>query len=86
LEGFRLSPWRFAIFTEIGANSGTQLRFVARPDLAHLDPAPEAMGHVADQLAKIDPLLGREVAGDTPPGEGGLDLDHLHVQPQLFHP
>jgi len=21
LEGFRLSPWRFAIFTEIGANS-----------------------------------------------------------------
>src|SRR4029453_669025 len=56
------------------------LGLVADADLAQLDPGAEAGRQVLDQLAEVDPVLGREVERDAVPGEGDLDLRQVHLE------
>src|SRR5262249_49864557 len=75
-----LEPGRAAEGAAARAAAVEALGLVAHPDLAQLDPAPEAGGEVLDELAEVDPMLGREVEGDPVAGERHLDLGQVHLE------
>src|SRR5207244_3107370 len=58
-----------------------ELGRVARADLAHLDPRVELAREVADQLAKVDALVGVEIDGHAARRGLHLDVHDLELEP-----
>src|SRR5690606_5988732 len=77
-------PRAAAELTPAGADAAHTARLLARPDLLHVYPRPEAVRQFPQQIPEIDALLGRIV--ERGPAAIALELHvaHLHVQTRLL--
>ena len=62
---------------------GDEPRLVAGADLPHLDAGLELRGDPLHEVAEVDPRLGGVVDREHLAAQDRLDLDDLHVEPEL---
>ncbi len=79
-------PGRAAILPAAPPHTGETCGLVADADLAQLDPGLELPGQLADQVAEVHPLLGREVDRELLAVPLPLGVADLHREVVGAHP
>src|SRR5262249_38680236 len=76
-------PARAAELTPARPDAAEALGLVAVADLLNLDSQVEGLGEIADEIAEVHPVVGKEVEDHLRAVEDALGLDQLHRQASL---